>query len=466
MNRSIKSYLLINLLISLTFIVSVIILLNAYISHKNFQKHLDSQLALTAYTILSFIKPFDNSESLSSIQSMINTLPMHFRDKNKTFVQNQKIYQELFTSIQYVVFNQKNQSILNSYAAPSISYKKKDGFFNWDHLNKYWRVYSIDSLNKRFHVMVMQQYDVRLSIEKTMIKDSLFILLAAYPILAFIIWLIVGKGLHVIQNTCLALRERNSKKLSPINNESSPKEILPLVNEINGLFERLNQSFNREKRFAADAAHELKTPIAALATQAQLAIKSKDKAEVHASLKNVLKGVKRSSHAIDQLLILSRMIPHSQINEPKKINLNKLVTDMIIELFHKADEKKIELELKSIAKSNIIQANEASILILLRNLMDNAIRYSQENTTVVVQVTQLFQEVKLSIIDQGPGIPEQLRKRVFDRFYRVLGSKETGTGLGLSIVSQIVDLHYGRIKLGKPKDHQGLQVDIYFPILK
>jgi len=208
------------------------------------------------------------------------------------------------------------------------------------------------------------------------------------------------------------------------------------------LFLKLHEALEREKRFAADAAHELRTPLAALKTQAQVALFAKEDSERKDTIRNIISGVNRSAHVVQQLLTMSRLVPGaSGMGDVSDVNLSNLAAEIIGEHVPAADKKNIELEMSSEPENIHLKCNAASLSILLRNLIDNAIRYSNEDGKVRVEVLKEAKKTILRVTDNGPGIPAELRARVFERFFRVLGHKTTGSGLGLAIVQQIAELH-------------------------
>ena len=250
--------------------------------------------------------------------------------------------------------------------------------------------------------------------------------------------------------------------LKPVDLESVPKEIEPLVMELNSLFRRLQDAFDREKRFTADAAHELRTPLAALNTHTQVALRADTPEERRQALLKVLAGVNRGTHVVQQLLTLSRMVPEAGINEPTKMDMVKEAAEIAAQLAPEAISKNIDLELIAPDKA-MMMGNPTAIGILIRNLVDNAIRYSPEDGEIKIKVSELDNHVILEVIDTGPGIPEELRERVFERFYRVVGNKATGSGLGLGIVQQIAKLHDAKIELRTPENGKGLNFTVTFP---
>ena len=284
------------------------------------------------------------------------------------------------------------------------------------------------------------------------------------PPLGFFLWIIISRSLVSIQETSEEIRQRAHNNLNPIATQNIPVEIQPLISEINSLFERLHANFMRESRFAADAAHELKTPLAALKTHVQVAQSMQNTEDIKAYLKKIIMSVDRASHTIDQLLILSRTMPDAHMREHAMVKIGPIVKMIIAEQVPAALKKNIKLSLGNhLHDEGMIFGHEVALQTLVSNLIDNAIRYSYENTASKITLDEVHKEYILTVIDQGPGIPEDLRDRVFERFYRIIGNQQSGTGLGLNIVSQIVKLHNAKIKLDSPQSGNGLCVKVFFP---
>lgn len=294
-------------------------------------------------------------------------------------------------------------------------------------------------------------------------KYDLYILLFIFPLSALLIWLIVSKGLDSLLRLEHALSHRALGHLEPVKLSTVPQEIKPLVNEINQLFERLRAGIAREKRFVADAAHELRTPLAALKAQAQVALNEKSLEEKNHALQKLMVTLDRSIHMIQQLLLMSQIGPETYgAKEMARINLIDVVQEVMALLVPKADSKKIDLSFEYSENVLQIKANATAISILVRNLLENAIQYSKTGGIVQVRALRQGKGCILEVSDNGPGIPKALRRRVFERFYRVVGSQPPGSGLGLAIVHQICQLHHAKIELDAPKEGTGLLVRVYF----
>ncbi len=296
--------------------------------------------------------------------------------------------------------------------------------------------------------------------------NDIYILLFTYPIFGLLIWIIVSLALRSISQVTRDISSRAPGYLEPVNEKNIPIEIHPLVVELNSLLKRLKFAFERNKRFAADAAHELRTPLAAIKTQAQVALKAESPSALASTLHKVIRGVDRSSHVITQLLTLSSLGHEEGLNDIRQIDLHHLVTETAAWLVPLARTKNINMILAPPPPNSMIRGNEIALGILLRNIIDNAIRHTPEEGFIKIAIhnrKKKLNYVILDIMDNGPGIPEEIRKKVFTPFYRMPGTDTQGSGLGLAIVWQIAKLHNAEISLGVPRNGKGLLFSIAFP---
>ncbi len=462
MTPSIRTFLLINLLLSVTLITSLAIIGNLILAHRDIQTQLDAELIRNTLRMQAFFSPELTSKNLKVIQENLNAEynEQNLLKRNKSWY---KAIKEAESTMEFQLWDEKGKLILRSKNAPAIPLSDgRDGLSTLWLNGQAWRVNTAFSEKNQITVMVAEQSDYRQQLENQLTQDSIMIMLITYPFLGLLIWMIVGRGLSSLKRVANEVRHRETLNLKPVDAESAPSEIEPLITELNSLFARLREGFEKEKRFTADAAHELRTPLAALSAQIQVALREETPEGRNRALLKVLAGVNRSTHVIQQLLTLSRMDPEASIHDPQPVNLAHQATEVAAQLAPEAIAKNIELELLTPDNKSIIMANPTAIHILLRNLVDNAIRYSPENSFVKINIEENENQVILTVMDNGPGIPEELRERVFERFFRVSGTKTTGSGLGLGIVMQIVKLHKAKIELLTPAQSHGLTVKITF----
>ncbi len=307
-----------------------------------------------------------------------------------------------------------------------------------------WRV--LTRLDKRgeYLVQVAEPLAKREWLARHIAMNILAPTLLAMPVLALLIWWFVGAGLRPLRDIGRQVQSRAANRLDALEMRDVPDEVAPLALALNDLFARLQYAFDSERRFTADAAHELRTPLAALKVQAQVAMRAGDDAERRAALEKVLQGVDRATHLIAQLLTLARVDPEGAASRHELLALHKLAATVLEELRPLAQSRQIRLSLQGVDAD--VDGDAGQLAVLLRNLVDNALRYTPEGGTVQVAIGDA-DGVVLEVADSGPGIPPEQRGRVLERFYRAPGNMQPGSGLGLSIVNRIAQLHGAALDL-------------------
>lgn len=325
-----------------------------------------------------------------------------------------------------------------------------------------WRVYYLPAPGGQSLVATGQRMHERDEMVQNLVGSQMLPWLAVLPVLMVLMAWAVRQALAPLRQLTGELQHRRADDLQPVAVQAAPADLRPLLAAMNGLFERIGQALERERRFTADAAHELRTPLAAVKTQAQVALGATDDAERGRALANVVSGTDRAARLVEQLLVLARLDPQTTLPQGQTVSLHELAARCIAEVAPAAAAKNVEMSLSPGAEANV--AGDAILLgVLLRNLLDNAVRYTPAGGEVAVDLSRTQDAVLLTVSDSGPGIPEAERTQVLDRFYRVLGSGEEGSGLGLSIVKRIADLHRARVSLGAGPAGRGLRVDVAFP---
>lgn len=325
-----------------------------------------------------------------------------------------------------------------------------------------WRVFSAWAGAGEFLVQVGERRAVRDQMVQALIKHLLKPLALALPVLALLLWVGVTRGLRPLTALGEQIQQRDPDNLSLLEVSGAPVEVAPLAESLNRLFERVRASLDNERRFTADAAHELRTPLAGLMAQAQVARAATLDAERRHALEQVIEGCRRAAHLIEQMLTLARLDPERIVAPSRTCDLRRVATKAVAELAPLALAKDIALELSAGDPVEVV-GNAELLRVLLRNLIDNAIRYSPAGTAVRIDITRTAAGLgELIVTDQGPGITPAEREKVGQRFYRILGSGETGSGLGLSIVKRIAELHHARVALSGGEQEQGLRVRVTF----
>lgn len=466
MRSSIRKFLLINLLLAITITTTLTAIGNYYLDQKDIQNHLDSLMAISALSYQALLGDDLHQRPLHKIQDALETIPNKIDAYYQQRFLNAEPRKHFADKFNFQVWTHGGKLLLHSSSAPKIPLNTElNGFSDKNIADQNWRVFTTNNDKAGIRTVLAERYDTRNELGHRIAQDDLYIMLLTFPLSGLLIWIIIGRGLDSLDKVAAEVANRAPTHLEPVSLEEIPEEIKPVIDELNKLFFRLKEGFEREKRFAADAAHELRTPLAALKTQAQVALYSNDIEEKNHALQKLIASVNRSTHIVQQLLTMSRLVPEAtNLNELDEVNLGKLTREILALIAPNAVEKQIELEFESDEQGLIIKGNPTALGILIRNLVDNAIRYCKEQGRVIVRLTRHNQEAMLEICDNGPGIPPELQARVFERFFRVLGNKTTGSGLGLAIVQQICELHGGRVVLDSPKVGTGLIVRVYLPL--
>lgn len=464
---SIRKFLLINLLLAITITTSLTAIGNYYLDQKDIKEHLDTLMAISALSYQALLGDDLHQRPLDTIQTTLETIP----DKIKHYYQNPLINPQekahYLDKFNFQVVKNNGDLLLHSSNAPELPLVAgKEGFSDKYIQHKKWRVFTTLNNKTGVRTVLAEQYDTRSELGFRLAQDDLYIMLLTFPLSGLLIWIIIGRGLNSLDRVAKEVANRAPSHLEPVNITEVPEEIKPVIDELNKLFNRLKEGFEREKRFAADAAHEMRTPLAALKAQAQVALNTNDLDEKNVALQKLIASVNRSTHIVQQLLTMSKLVPEaSTINDSDNVHLGKITREVLAMMAPAAVEKQVELELNEPdTPLPIFIGNPTAISILVRNLVDNAIRYCNKQGAVTVSVYHDKGRVVLEVADNGPGIPIELQSRVFERFFRVLGNKSTGSGLGLAIVQQICALHNAQIILDAPSSGSGLLVRIYFPI--
>ena len=325
--------------------------------------------------------------------------------------------------------------------------------------NERWRVYS--TLASGRVIQVGQPFEVRERIAAAAALRSLTPLLIFAPLVALAIWWLVGHSLRPIERIATELRRRDAQRLDPVSEEQLPTEVEPMVRSLNGLLERLRRAFATQRAFVADAAHELRTPIAALKLQAGLVGRARDDASRGEALRDLHAGIDRSAHLVDQLLTLARSEPHARAAAGAMVDLASIADEAIAGMMPLAQARGSQVLLDAQRPAEL-QGDANALHSLVRNLVDNALRHTPTGSRIEVAVTSRDDEICLSVDDDGPGIPVEERERVFDRFYRRSAGDDAGSGLGLAIAKAVVDRHAGHIDLGQSA-LGGLRVTVRVP---
>lgn len=284
------------------------------------------------------------------------------------------------------------------------------------------------------------------------------------PLLMLVVWWVVSGSLAPVSRVRRQVASRQPDDLSPVGEEGLPEEVRPLVAELNLLFERVRRAFDAQKHFVADAAHELRSPLAALKLQVQLLRRASDPAAHEQAVQRLAAGIDRAARLVEQLLTLARNEAQAAAGaEAAQVDLTALAREAIADAVPGAESRRIDLGLAR-ADAVCLAGHVDALRILLRNLVDNAVKYTPEGGRVDVTVQQEEGGSALLVVeDSGPGLAESDRERVWDRFYRAPDAGASGSGLGLAIVRSVAQLHGAELALDRSATLGGLRVRVQFP---
>ncbi len=293
-------------------------------------------------------------------------------------------------------------------------------------------------------LVAAESVDRRTQLANDIIKGVIIPQFIVLPIAVVLVWFGLSRGVAPINALQRRLRARRPDDLSPIDERLAPSEIGPLITAMNDLLSRLEATLLAQKRFVADAAHQLKTPLAGLRTQAELAMRGEPQTDTQESLEQIIAGTTRATRLVNQLLLMANA-ENPNTMEMSPLDLTHLAQDHIHKWIHTALQKNIDLGFEGADQPLYIQGQNLLLGEALNNLIDNAIRYTPAYGQITVSLHDYSDRVVLAVEDSGPGIPPEERGRVFDRFYRVLGSGVDGSGLGLAIVREIAQRHHASV---------------------
>ena len=355
-----------------------------------------------------------------------------------------------------------DQLVAASFHAPQDLVTPLQGGFEYSNFDGYrWRTYTRhDDVRNRW-VIVAERTDLRFILAENVVLESISPILVGIPIVGLVIWVVVSFGLLPLTQLSSQLGRKKVGDLSPIELRQTPSELEPVLQSVNGFINRLSLALEREKRFSADAAHELRTPISALKIQLhnlQQELGTKSDAFV-----DLQQGVERMQHLVEQLLSLYRSTPDQFAAERRSVDLHEITQDVVARYYPMIEAREQSLELEG--ERCLISGHRFALETLITNLLSNAGKYTHAGGNIRLKISSAESGAQLVVEDDGPGISNEERHRVFDRFYRTgdSGSKATGCGLGLTIVKHIADLHGAHVTVEDSSFGRGVAFRVAFP---
>ncbi len=453
MNLSIRKRLLLLLLLAIMMAWLVAAVRSYFSTREEVEQLFDAQLAQSARALLT-LTTHELHEQLAYLAQQ--------NQPDKANEQITLLEHKYEQQIAFQIWLGTERLVVRSANAPRLPMTRFVNAFETRYIDGHkWRVFALWDDLQATQVQVGEEYTRRDQISNDIALHTLMIILVILPILAGLIWISVGNALAPLVKIARDVGKREFDNLQPISTQGVPEEARPLVAALNGLFDRLAIAFDNIRRFTGDAAHELRTPLAALKTHAQVAYRSPTLAEARTAIGAAITGADRASHIVEQMLTLARLDPESQVIKFEEVDLGQLTEEQTAELGSLALEKNIDLSLQCNAQ-HLVRGKAALLSILSRNLIENAVNCTPVGGRIEIQVTEQPGYALLLVADSGPGIPPEQREKVFERFYRGCKTDNKGTGLGLSIVKRIIELHQASIELDR-SEYGGLLVRVRLP---
>jgi len=454
--RSLKKQLLISLLSSLLLVWGATVYISYQQTRDEITKLFNADLAQSARVVHAFVENLLQQRRLNKLWDQNKSPDLFYMP-----ILGHKYERKIAFQLRSV----KEGVVLRSESAPEFALSlTRNGYSETTLDDQLWHVFSISTENGEYVIHTGQRDDFRRSLVESLASQQLMAMLIALPVLTLVILVIVNRTLNPVNKLKEELASREAGFLQPLSLEGLPEEALPIVKQINTLFELLEQAFANERNFTSDASHELKTPLAGLMTQLQVAQKARDETMRNQALQKCQQAVMRMTHMVQQLLTLARVQHHNVQLSKHKVDIYQAMVSAISDIEFSAHEKQIEIELSG-QESLSIEANPQLLGILFRNLLDNAVKYTPHGGLVNVAVGVENQQVWVSVEDNGPGVADEDYERITQRFYRCVETAQLaeGSGLGLSIVQRIMRLHDADIAYSK-SHLGGLKVELRFSV--
>lgn len=367
------------------------------------------------------------------------------------------------TKLAFQVLDGQGRILLRSDSAPLTQLAPlRAGFSDIALADGTWRVFALRSDGDRWFQSA-ERADIRAEVAEDIAMGTLLPLLLAFPLIALLVCLVVNWLSRSLSRVSDEVGQRDPWRMQPLQLEALPREMRGMVTAINSLLARLHSGLERERRFVADAAHEMRTPIAALKVHAQN-LRGADSGDERGHSQDQLEAsVERIGRLIDQLIALSRVEQSAPRAQARRLDFDALIRGEVDDAAALASAKRIDLRSRLGAGCECI-GDERELQVLMRNLLENAVRYTPPGGRIQVSSVAMDDAVSLTVEDSGPGIPEYARDRVFDRFHRELGTGVDGSGLGLAIVREIASRHGALVVLERSEELGGLRVRVRVPL--
>ena len=371
------------------------------------------------------------------------------------------LHEEYEKRLRYQIWSGDGSLLLRSANATDAAMTTQDGFSETTGVDgQTWRHFGVWDRHRHFRIVVSEAHDVRNQLVRNIAVHLVSPLVLGFPVLILLLWLSVTRGLDPLGLLKREIESRKPENLTPLNAAEAPGEVRPMVLALNELLHRMTMALESERLFTANAAHELRTPLAAIQAHMHNARAAEGEAERLRAMDQLQRGVERGMRLVGQLLTLARLDPEQSLPEVQVVDLGEVAGTVCAQLAPLALQRNQTLELEVEPGLSTLPGNADMLSMLLSNLVDNAIRYTPRNGHIWIDVRRIGNEVMMEVRDDGPGIPPAQREQVFERFYRIATQDQPGTGLGLAICRRIAELHGARITLADGPGNRGLAASV------
>lgn len=425
-------------------IIAVVGLLAFFTAQKRINEIYDGQLIIGANVLRALM-----SEELKEGPPRIDEPELQVDDSALLSPEDRQAFDNYADWRMFRIWRGPKLVLRSDTGPPVTAPPSEDGFSEIDGPRARWRLYTLHVAAKHVTVQIGERSDIRLVLVQGIALGLALPLLLLVPTAGVLIWLALSAGLQALRTLIAEIGRRTMRDLSPLALDAWPRDLHPLVRSINRLFERIDRALQNERRFLDDAAHQLRTPLAAVKLQAQLIAREPDAAERQAMTTQLVESVDRASAMTDRLLTLARLEARPGPGADRG-DLREETVAALADLAPLAARREVELSFEG--EGDFPSGDPVLLRLIAANLVENAINHAPAGSEVAVQLSYGEGRQQIAVTDSGPGIPAAERARVVERFYRGEGASANGSGLGLSIVSEAVRLLGGRLELQDRED--------------
>lgn len=454
------------LITSTVLLISLVAATWSYIeSNHELEELFDAELAQSSRIVQGLVRHLVDTQSLDQVPETLSET-LEFPPKDFPGVDFESDEDEILPDgaghkyekrLAFEVWTANREPLLDTLKAddteglvPGYSWAESGGFR--------WRTFTLKDPATGFWIRTAQREDIRQELSEELALGNVLPLLIAMPLLLIAAISAIQIGFRPLRRLEHPIQNMAPERIHPLDDRQAPKEVAGLVQAVNGLLKRLNQALERERRFSADAAHELRTPLAALRLNLERACEREPE-----HYQTMISAVDRMAHLVEQMLVLNRVDAATDFS-PENHNLSSILEESIADVAPLALQKNIEPILENETPQAMVHCHGVLINTLMRSLLANAIQYSPEHTSITTRLTPVGDGYQIAVCDQGPGIPPEQRERALSRFVRLDQRLGGGAGLGLAIARRIAELHGGQLVLSDRQDNgSGLCVIVWLP---